>query len=203
MRICGTYVNCASCNFHTQGCTCYSQLLVDEDESRSWSRTRYCTIFRALGFCPVVFVTALFFVTYYPIMILTLLPLMQTNLFGGVVLAIIYHVLLLLAFASYWKTILAHPGEPPMSFSRRPDADSFATCKHCRLPKPARAHHCKVCGTCVLKNDHHCPWVNTCVGFFNYKFFFLFLIYTFMLCLFGRQTFCARVFVFACVTTRL
>eukprot|EP00297_Palpitomonas_bilix_P012418 CAMPEP_0113911418 /NCGR_PEP_ID=MMETSP0780_2-20120614/28199_1 /TAXON_ID=652834 /ORGANISM="Palpitomonas bilix" /LENGTH=311 /DNA_ID=CAMNT_0000907941 /DNA_START=300 /DNA_END=1233 /DNA_ORIENTATION=- /assembly_acc=CAM_ASM_000599 len=53
-------------------------------------------------------------------------------------------------------------------------------CKKCKVFKPNRAHHCSMCGECVLKMDHHCPWVGNCIGFFNYKYFVLFLFYVFI-----------------------
>lgn len=61
-------------------------------------------------------------------------------------------------------------------------------CEKCNLIKPDRCHHCSICGTCVLKMDHHCPWINNCVSFTNYKFFVLFLGYTFALCMFVAAT---------------
>lgn len=63
-------------------------------------------------------------------------------------------------------------------------------CEKCNLIKPDRSHHCSMCKSCILKMDHHCPWINNCVSFSNYKFFVLFLGYTFMLCIFvGVTTF--------------
>lgn len=32
-------------------------------------------------------------------------------------------------------------------------------CRKCLGPKPARAHHCSICGKCVLKMDHHCQFL--------------------------------------------
>lgn len=50
-------------------------------------------------------------------------------------------------------------------------------CADCQLPKPPRAHHCSICGQCVMNMDHHCPWVASCVGMCNYRYFVLFMFW--------------------------
>ena len=65
---------------------------------------------------------------------------------------------------------------------------TYRYCKKCKQIKPPRAHHCSVCGRCVLKMDHHCPWVGNCVGYNNHKIFFQFLIYTTTGCLYSALT---------------
>merc|ERR1719409_954576 len=102
--------------------------------------------------------------------------------------------------ACYIRSILQHPGEipekhedprweyvPPEEAAPKKDPGIGAQetkrsgqarhCKWCGKYKPDRCHHCRVCRTCILKMDHHCPWIYNCVGFKNYKYFFLLLLY--------------------------
>lgn len=63
----------------------------------------------------------------------------------------------------------------------RRQSQSRGYCSKCQNGKPPRCHHCSVCQRCVLKMDHHCIWVVNCVGACNYKFFLLFVVYTFLI----------------------
>ncbi|KAG9283324.1 palmitoyltransferase ZDHHC23 isoform X1 [Astyanax mexicanus] len=49
-------------------------------------------------------------------------------------------------------------------------------CPVCRVVKPLRAGHCRICGVCVLRLDHHCVWINSCVGQANHRSFLLTLL---------------------------
>jgi hypothetical protein len=53
-------------------------------------------------------------------------------------------------------------------------------CKKCSTMKAPATHHCSQCGSCIAEMDHHCPWVNNCVGYYNQKYFLLFLVYVFL-----------------------
>lgn len=83
--------------------------------------------------------------------------------------------------------LLDHEAPPWLQsiYKRKLDQLRAGFCKQCNAPKPPRSHHCHVCKKCVLNMDHHCPWMNNCVGYFNYRYFFLFLLWLELTCVYG------------------
>ncbi|KAL5211008.1 hypothetical protein ABZP36_006631 [Zizania latifolia] len=58
-------------------------------------------------------------------------------------------------------------------------------CSTCKITRPARAKHCRICDICVARFDHHCGWMNNCIGEKNNRYFLAFLVWHFLLCLYG------------------
>ena len=100
------------------------------------------------------------------------------------------HWLLVNVVFHYYRGVTTKPGSP-LPAQRIDESlleDGWSICKKCDQPRPARAHHCRLCGFCVLKMDHHCPWLNNCVGHNNHRYFMLFIIYIWQAVLFVMCT---------------
>ena len=108
-----------------------------------------------------------------------------------------YHVIFTLiglnGWWAYYRTSFTHAGRIPKEFAEI--SDEFRVwppcydiraqewlpgiptlCKHCKIVRPERAHHCRWCDTCVTRWDHHCPLVGNCIGYGNHRYFIQFLL---------------------------
>ncbi|CAD2088948.1 palmitoyltransferase DHHC7, putative [Plasmodium vinckei lentum] len=114
----------------------------------------------------------------------------------GIVKMSIFHFFLLMFLINYILSIVTPPGYIPnteewvfkdFGENNSNNIDDYLIekkktgerrfCKWCCKYKPDRAHHCRICKTCILKMDHHCPWIYNCIGYNNHKYFMLSLIY--------------------------
>ncbi|CDR95396.1 DHHC zinc finger domain containing protein, putative [Babesia bigemina] len=155
-------------------------------------------------FLPVCFMCLIFFVVYTIYVEFVCIPLFQLDvdeqyrLFNkqkeGYRQLVYFHVLALLLVWSFVMTAVTDPGY--ITDAWKEDETSIYSCKergengtyaslrefrYCKKEgcyKPDRAHYCRQLRRNVLKMDHYCPWVANCIGFYNYKFFFLTLLYS-------------------------
>jgi hypothetical protein len=122
----------------------------------------------------------------------------------GVAYTAVFNTLFAIAMMSFAGAVVADPGRIPDSWivgnedseagplfppdhttvevKRELTADGRGQRRICRKSKPQvykpdRSHYCKMLSRCVLKMDHFCPWLNNCIGFYNHKYFYLFILY--------------------------
>ena len=99
----------------------------------------------------------------------------------------VFHVLVALLLASYCACVFTDPGTVPEYWNEMIATDEALAAEHryctrSRKYRPLRSHFCSVTRRVVLNMDHFCPWVINTVGFYNRKFFVLFLFYTMLAC---------------------
>ncbi|KAL7121145.1 hypothetical protein ACP275_02G165100 [Erythranthe tilingii] len=168
----------------------------------AWNVFKFCTALRGLGSIMILLVLGVVGVSYYAVVITNYGPGLAAggldSLIAFVVL-ILFHCLLVLLLWSYFSVVFTDPGGVPPNWRPAVDEETgdsdpltasefppesengrIRFCRKCNQLKPPRCHHCSVCGRCILKMDHHCVWVVNCVGALNYKYFLLFLFYTFL-----------------------
>ena len=161
---------------------------------RIWLNTECCGVF-----CAGV-TWALIVYAQYAVSVHVILPWLSISVWG-IVHLVLFNTCAVLGIVSHVRAMTTDPGAVPPGAvpldAHGPGAKArHMVCRKCDSYKPPRAHHCSICGRCVIKMDHHCPWVNNCVAIGNHKFFILFVFYVLAISVYalaligGRFYFC-------------
>ena len=117
---------------------------------------------------------------YFPVVLFSL----DMHGSGAVAGAVVFHVFAALMWTAWAHTCFVDPGTPSDGWQREAAAAAAAeagqvmpVCRRSGLHKPPRSHFDSVTRRLTLNMDHFCPWVVNTVGFYNRKFFLLFLLY--------------------------
>lgn len=101
---------------------------------------------------------------------------------SGIVIWIVGNILF-----NYYSCVLVSPGFAPKPEDLDAESEEqplSEEARHRKL-KPDRSQFCHITKRQVLRMDHFCPWVGNCIGFFNYRYFYLFLFYLWIGCVYG------------------
>lgn len=145
---------------------------------------------RVSGVLSMVYVGLVMAMGYYVMMVMTLNPMFDRaggNIWIKWILWGLFHGFVGLMVLCYLLTVFADAGSVD-------DYEGIGKgkryCGRCKIYKPERGHHCRVCARCVVKMDHHCIFIgNHCIGDKNQKYFLLFVYYAFF-CAGGVGVFC-------------
>jgi hypothetical protein len=86
---------------------------------------------------------------------------------------------LILAMWCFFMAGSTDPGYVPEDW-KDPRSGMLRRAKKCpktKVDKPDNAHYCSISNKCVVGKEHYFPLISNCVGFRNYRFFFLMLMY--------------------------
>eukprot|EP01084_Bolivina_argentea_P032406 59962_1 len=135
---------------------------------------------------PALFILCIIsFVSYCTLILAVPYRIHESSENGSIIIGIIYLLLAIcfiitsiLTLSSFIRCVFTSSSvcdNPPSISATHINNETCRKCQKCLQFKPSRAHHCSICSACVLKMDHHCPWVSNCVGYYNYKYFCLFV----------------------------